>query len=137
MIHTIGPMSHLFIKKTKFIGFVAILSIVLNHFGIKMTAILSTLGIGGLAFALAAKDTLSNLFGGITILMDDIFRQGDWITIQEVEGTVVEVGVRSTTVRTFKNALVSVPNATIANHQVVNWSRRNIGRRIKMNIGVT
>ncbi|MEA1967068.1 MAG: mechanosensitive ion channel family protein [Thermodesulfobacteriota bacterium] len=128
---------NLFINFAKLLGFVAILAIVLNHFGIKMTAILSTLGIGGLAFALAAKDTLSNLFGGITILMDDLFRQGDWIIIQEVEGTVVEVGVRSTTVRTFENALVTVPNSTIANYQVVNWSRRNIGRRIQMHIGVT
>jgi MscS family membrane protein len=128
---------NILIKLTKFVVFIIILSIVLNHFGIKMTAILSTLGIGGLAFALAAKDSLSNLFGGITILLDDLFRQGEWIKIQDIEGTVVEVGVRSTTVRTFANALVTVPNATIANFHVVNWSRRDIGRRIKMHIGVT
>lgn len=128
---------NVFIKMGKFIVFVTGIAITLNHFGIEMTAILSTLGIGGLAFALAAKDTLSNLFGGITILMDDIFRQGDWIIIQGVEGTVVEVGVRSTSVRTFENSLVSVPNSTIANFQVVNWTKRTVGRRIKMHIGVT
>ncbi len=128
---------NLFIKFAKFIILVTVFALVLKHFGIKMTAILSTLGIGGLAFALAAKDSLSNLFGGITILMDDLFKQGDWIVVHDVEGTVVEVGVRSTTVRTFANALVTVPNSIISNFQVVNWSNRSIGRRIKMNIGVT
>ena len=125
------------IKLFKFIVFVIGLSVVLNHFGVQMTAILSTLGIGGLALALAAKDSLSNLFGGITIFMDDIFSQGDYIKIQDVEGTVVEVGVRSTTVRTFANALVTVPNSTISNSHVMNWSKREVGRRIKMTIGVT
>ncbi|MFO7749651.1 MAG: mechanosensitive ion channel family protein [Desulfobacteraceae bacterium] len=132
-----GELINITIKFAKLLILIAVLSMALNHFGIQMTAILSTLGIGGLAFALAAKDTLSNLFGGFTILMDDLFRQGDWIIIQEVEGTVVEVGVRSTTIRTFDNALVTVPNSTIANHQVVNWSKRRIGRRIKMRIGIT
>jgi len=132
-----GELINITIKFSKFLILIAVLSIALNHFGIQMTAILSTLGIGGLAFALAAKDTLSNLFGGFTILMDDLFRQGDWIIIQDVEGTVVEVGVRSTTIRTFDNALVTVPNSTIANHQVVNWSKRRIGRRIKMRIKIT
>lgn len=135
--HLRDEFINIFIKFAKFLVFITGITFVLSHFGIKMTAILSTLGIGGLAFALAAKDTLSNLFGGITILMDDLFRQGDWIVIQEVEGTVVEVGVRSTTVRTFANALVTVPNSTIANFQVVNWSKRSIGRRIKMHIAVT
>jgi len=132
-----GELINILIKFAKFLVLIAVLSIALNHFGIQMTAILSTLGIGGLAVALAAKDTLSNLFGGFTILMDDLFRQGDWIIIQDVEGTVVEVGVRSTTIRTFDNALVTVPNSTIANHQVVNWSKRRIGRRIKMRIQLT
>lgn len=128
---------NLAIRFFKFFIMVTGIAIVLNHFGIQMTAILSTLGIGGLAFALAAKDTLSNLFGGITILLDDVFRQGDWIRVEEVEGTVVEVGLRSTTVRTFDNALVTVPNSTIATQKVRNWDRRETGRRIKMVIGVT
>ena len=113
------------------------LTICLNEFGINITAIVSTLGIGGLAFALAAKDTLSNLFGGMSILFDNIFRLGDWVRIGDVEGTIAEIGLRSTTIRTFDNALIIVPNASVSVSNVQNWNRRAVGRRIKMYIGVT
>ena len=109
----------------------------LSHFGISLTAIASTLGIGGLAFALAAKDTLSNLLGGITILFDNVFRLGDWIKVDEHEGTVAEIGLRSVTIRTFDNALITIPNSIISVSGVMNWNRRAVGRRIKMHIGVT
>jgi len=114
-----------------------VLAFGLNHFGISLTAIISTLGVGGLAFALAAKDTLSNLLGGITILFDNVFRMGDWIKIGEVEGTVAEIGLRSTTVRTFDNALITIPNSMVSVSSVMNWNRRAVGRRIKMHVGVT
>lgn len=116
---------------------VIILAFGLNHFGISLTAIMSTLGVGGLAFALAAKDTLSNLFGGVTILFDNVFRMGDWIKVGDVEGTVAEIGLRSTTIRTFDNALITIPNSVISVSNVMNWNRRAVGRRIKMYIGVT
>ncbi len=116
---------------------IVVLAIGLSHFGISITAIVSTLGIGGLAFALAAKDTLSNLFGGITILFDDIYRMGDWVKIGDVEGTVAEIGLRSTTIRTFDNALITIPNTQVSVSSVKNWNRRLVGRRIKMYIGVT
>jgi len=116
---------------------IIILAFGLNHFGISLTAIISTLGVGGLAFALAAKDTLSNLFGGITILFDNVFRMGDWVKLGDVEGTVAEIGLRSTTVRTFDNALITIPNSIVSVSSVMNWNRRAVGRRIKMHIGVT
>ncbi len=116
---------------------IIILAFGLNHFGISLTAIMSTLGVGGLAFALAAKDTLSNLFGGITILFDNVFRMGDWVKIGDVEGTVAEIGLRSTTIRTFDNALITIPNSIVSVSSVMNWNRRAVGRRIKMYIGVT
>jgi len=116
---------------------VTVLAICLSHFGINVTAIVSTLGLGGLAFALAAKDTLSNFFGGITILFDNIYSMGDWVQIGEVEGTVAEIGLRSTTIRTFDNALITIPNAQVSVSSVKNWNRRAVGRRIKMYIGVT
>ena len=128
---------HLGFHALKGLGVVAISAFTLNHFGISITAIMSTLGIGGLAFALAAKDTLSNLFGGIMILIDNIFRMGDWVSIGDEEGTVVEIGLRSTTIRTFDNALITIPNSIISVSSVRNWNRRAIGRRIKMYIGVT
>lgn len=116
---------------------IIILANSLNHFGISLTAIMSTLGMGGLAFALAAKDTLSNLFGGITILFDNVFRMGDWVKMGDVEGTVAEIGLRSTTIRTFDNALITIPNSLVSVSSVKNWDRRAVGRRIKMHIGVT
>jgi MscS family membrane protein len=125
------------IQVAKGVILIIALAIVLNRYGISISAILSTLGIGGLAFALAAKDTLSNLFGGVTILFDNVFRMGDWVKISDVEGTVVVIGLRSTTIRTFDNALITIPNALVSVSSVKNWNRRAIGRRIKMHIGVT
>jgi len=111
---------------------------ILKVLGVDLTAILSGLGIAGAAIAFAAKDTIANIFGSIAILAGDVFEQGDWIESGHgVDGTVVEIGLRATTIRTFDNALVSVPNFELSSNGVKNWSRRKIGRRIKMKIGVT
>ena len=110
---------------------------ILKILGVDLTAILSGLGIAGAAVAFAAKDTIANIFGSIAILAGDVFEQGDWIETSHASGTVVEIGLRATTIRTFDNAMVSVPNFELSNNGVKNWSRRSIGRRIKMNIGVT
>ena len=104
--------------------------------GINITGLLASLGIGGLAVALAAQDTLSNFFGLIKIIFDESFSQGDWIQTSDVEGTVVEIGFISTKIRTFDNAMITVPNAKLANTPLKNWNKRKIGRRIKMHIGV-
>jgi len=112
------------------------LLIVLYFAGVDLTAVLSGLGIGGFAVAFAAKDTISNFFGTLSILFSDTFEQGDWIEIDGYEGVVVEIGLRVTTLRTFDNALISIPNGTVANKDVKNWDKRKLGRRIKMYIGV-
>lgn len=109
---------------------------ILYFAGVDLTAVLSGLGIGGLAVALAAKETLSNFFGTLSILLSDVFSQGDWIVIESEEGVVIEIGLRVTTLRTFDNALIAIPNSTLANKDVKNWSKRTLGRRIKMKIGV-
>jgi len=127
----------LLVKSLKGLVFLLVLTFLLSHLGINITAILSTLGIGGLAFAMAAKDSLSNFFGGLNIMIDRIFKMGDWIKIDNVEGTVVEIGLRSTTIRTFDNALITMPNSLVSTASVLNWNRRSVGRRIKMHIGVT
>lgn len=111
--------------------------IILKILGVNLTALLSGLGIAGAAVAFAAKDSIANIFGSISILLGNVFEQGDWIETKDLNGTVVEIGLRATTIRTFDNALISIPNFELANNSVKNWSRRNIGRRIKMNIGVT
>lgn len=110
---------------------------ILKILGVNLTALLSGLGIAGAAVAFAAKDSIANIFGSVSILLGDVFEQGDWIETKDVNGTVVEIGLRASTIRTFDNALISIPNFELANKGVKNWSRRSIGRRIKMKIGVT
>lgn len=121
----------------KIIVFIIAGMLMLVRLGINITGLLASLGIGGLAVALAAKDTLSNFFGLLKIISDNSFSQGDWIQAGDIEGTVVEIGFISTEVRTFDNALITVPNSTLANAALKNFTRRNVGRRIKMHIGVT
>ena len=119
-----------------FIILVAMLAM-MKVMGVNLTTVLSGLGIVGAAVAFAAKDSIANIFGSIAILLGDVFEQGDWIETKDVGGTVVEIGLRATTIRTFDNALISVPNFELSNNGLKNWSRRSIGRRIKMNIGLT
>lgn len=114
------------------IGFIALL----QEWGYNVSGFLASMGLVGMAFALAAKDTAANLFGSLVIFTDKPFKVGDWIMTPDVEGTIETVGIRSTKIRTFAQALVTVPNATLANSAILNWSRMG-KRRIKMNIGVT
>ena len=109
---------------------------ILQEWGINVSAFVASLGLGGLAFALAAKDTIANLFGSLVIFSDRPFKVGDWIQTPVVEGIIEEIGIRSTKVRTFAQALVSVPNATVANTPITNWTRMG-KRRINTRIGLT
>lgn len=109
---------------------------ILQEWGINVTAFVASLGLVGMAFALAAKDTAANLFGSLVIFTDRPFKIGDWIQTPSIEGVVEEIGIRSTKVRTFAQALVSVPNANIANEAITNWSRMG-KRRIRMRLGLT
>ncbi len=113
------------------------LIVILNLFNVDLSAILSGLGIGGFAVAFAAKDTIANFFGSVSILLGDLFEQGDWIAVDGYEGTVIEIGLRATTIRTFDNAMIALPNFKLADNGLKNWSKRQLGRRIKMHIGVT
>ena len=113
------------------------LIVILNLFNVDLSAILSGLGIGGFAVAFAAKDTIANFFGSVSILLGDLFEQGDWIAVDGYEGTVIEIGLRATTIRTFDNAMIAIPNFKLADNGLKNWSKRQLGRRIKMHIGVT
>jgi MscS family membrane protein len=121
----------------KVIIFIFILLFLLLQLNFDIKAIIASLGIGGIAIALAAKDTLSNFFGSLNIITDNSFSQGDWIEAGNVEGTVVDIRMRTTRIRTFANAMITVPNAQLANMSILNWSKRVIGRRIKMSIGIT
>ena len=112
------------------------LGAMLQVWGINVTALVASLGIGGLAFALAAKDTAANLFGSFSLLADKSIRIGEWIKVNGVEGTVENIGMRTTKIRSFQKSLITVPNHIVANKPIENFSRRGI-RRIKMHIGLT
>ena len=109
--------------------------IFLEGWGIDVSAFLGGLGLAGMAVALAAKDSVANIFGGLTIFADNLYKRGDWIETPHFEGTVEVVGLRATKVRTFAKALVTMPNAQIVDSPVIKWSRMT-HRRIKMVIGL-
>jgi len=131
-----NEMINVAIKIINFLIIIFGLLLILHFAGANLTAVLSGLGIGGFAVAIAARESLSNFLGTISILLSDTFSQGDWIVVDDKQGNVIEIGLRVTTLRTFDNALIAIPNATLANHDVKNWSKRTIGRRIKMNLGI-
>ena len=112
------------------------LGAMLQVWGINVTALVASLGIGGLAFALAAKDTVANLFGSFSLLADRTIRIGEWILVNNVEGVVEDIGMRTTKIRSFDKSIITLPNHVIANSPIENFSRRGI-RRIRMHIGLT
>jgi small-conductance mechanosensitive channel len=113
-------------------------SIMLSYFGIDITAFAAALGIGGLAISLAAQDTLADAIAGFLILIDQPFRVGDRIEITGLGtwGDVVEIGTRSTRIRTRDNRLVIVPNSAIAKDQVVNYSYPDPRYRVQIEVGI-
>lgn len=112
------------------------ISVILQEFNYNIGGFITGLGLGGLAFSLAAKDALSNLFGGIVIITEKPFTIDDWIESPSVEGVVEDISFRSTKVRTFAQALVTVPNATLANEPITNWSKMG-KRQISFHFSVT
>ncbi len=108
---------------------------VLGNLGVNVTSLLAGLGLGGLAVALAAQDTIRNLLGGVTIFADRPFQVGDWVVMNDIEGTVEHVGFRSSRVRTFYNSVVTVPNARIVDTHVDNMGLRQ-WRRYKTTLGL-
>lgn len=109
---------------------------ILQNLDVNITALLAGLSIGGLALALAAQDTLKNLFGSLMIFIDKPFSVGHWITSGDIDGTVEEVGFRSTRVRSFRNSLYYVPNGKLADATIDNHGLRQY-RRFFMHIAIT
>jgi small-conductance mechanosensitive channel len=96
--------------------------VLLGALGVQITPLLTALGVGGLALALALQDTLSNLFAGLHLLADRPIRVGDYVKIGDgIEGFVVDVGWRSTRVRLLQNSVVIVPNSTVARSTIINY----------------
>jgi len=129
-------LAPLVIKSLKIVAAILAVLAVLDNLGWNIKSLLAGVGIGGLAFALAAQDTVSNIFGSFTVLSDRAFKIGDWIKVGDMEGTVEDVGVRSTRIRRFDQALVTMPNSTFIKTAIINFSEMK-KRRIKLTIGVT
>jgi MscS family membrane protein len=107
----------------------------LHNAGVQITTLLGTLGIGGIAFALAAQDTIKNIFGGITIFTDRPFSLGDVIRYDTIEGTVRDIGLRSTRIRTYDRRMVTIPNYKIVDAAIVNVSSEP-DRRVVLSLGL-
>jgi MscS family membrane protein len=96
--------------------------------GVDLNGLIAGLGITGLALALAAKDSVSNIFGAVSILIDQPFNVGDWIIVDGVEGEVVNIGLRTTLIRTSADTMITVPNSNMVNSPVENFSKRRFRR---------
>lgn len=127
---------HFFSNVVRFIVLALAIVIVAQEWNYDVNGFMAGLGLGGLAFALAAKDALANIFGGIVIIMEKPFIIGDWIATPSVEGTVENISFRSTKIRSFSQALITIPNSTLAGEAITNHSRMG-KRRINFYLGIT
>ena len=128
-----------FVRRIGLIVLAAIaLIVVLSHFGVNVTALVTTLGIGSLAIALAAQATLADTISGFAIIADRPFSVGDRIEILELDtwGDVMDIGLRSTRIRTRDNRMVIVPNSVIGKSLVVNHSVPSTVYRVETHVGV-
>ncbi|MFQ5863891.1 MAG: mechanosensitive ion channel family protein [bacterium] len=126
----------LFRSTLKTFVIVVTILVVIQNWGYNITSLLAGLGIGGIAIALAAQQMLSNIFGAITIFVDQPFHVGDAVSIEGYTGNIESIGLRSTRLRTFDGTLVTVPNSVIAGTKIDNWNARPT-RRTNFTIGVT
>jgi small-conductance mechanosensitive channel len=111
--------------------------LLLSFWKINITPLLASAGIAGVAVALAAKETLSNFFGGVTVLLDQPFRTGDYIILDSGErGEVVEIGMRSTRIMTRDDVQISIPNSVITNTKIINESAPEPRFRVRIKLGV-
>lgn len=110
--------------------------VIASTWGYDVSGFIAGLGLGGLAFALAAKDLLANIFSGIVIITDKTFSIGDWIKTNEIEGTIETINFRSTRIRAFDQSVITVPNSSLVNAPIINFTKRSL-RRITFQIKMT
>lgn len=111
-------------------------AVFLQNLGFSVGSILAGLGLGGMAVALAAKDSLANLFGALVVFWDRPFDVGDWVQVHGMEGEVEQVGFRSTRIRTLSDTVVTIPNSDFTIAPVVNWSKLT-KRCVEASVGIT
>jgi MscS family membrane protein len=131
---TVGPLAS---KVTNVVVFLVAVIVVLDHFGINIGSLLVSLGVGSLAVALAAQDTLANMIAGFVIMIDRPFRVGDRVLLPSGEmGDVQVIGLRSTRILNFDNNLVIIPNAELVKNQIINVSYPAGAVRVLVDVGV-
>jgi len=122
---------------TKFIAYLFLIYTLLGSvFNVNVTTLVTGLGIGGIALAMASKESLENLLGSFTIFLDKPFTVGDIVSVGAVTGTIEKVGFRSTRIKTFDRSIVTVPNKKMIDAELDNLGMRPV-RRVKFNIGLT
>jgi len=133
MINQIGPI----LRKT-LRSVVWILGVItaMNNAGFDVAAMLAGVGIGGLAMAMAAKDFVANIFGGVTVFVDKPFKVGDRIVVNGIDGTVQEIGIRSSRLITLQGRLVTIPNNSFTNSPVENITAEP-SRKVSITLGLT
>ena len=134
----LSPAIVLVVRVLRVVLVIAAASVILSHFGINMTAFAALLGVTGLAVSLAARDTIEDGIAGVIILADQPFRIGDRIEVAAANtwGDVVDIGLRTTRIRTRDNRLVIIPNGLIAKNEVINYSYPDPTYRIETQIGL-
>lgn len=123
-------------KVSKVIVLFIIAASVMQAHGYSMTSLIAGFGIMGMAVSFAAKESIANIFGSLAILYDKVFDLGDYVTIGDIEGTVVDINLRSTKIRTLDNSIITLPNNIVANALITNISAIE-KRRINEVIGIT
>lgn len=132
------PSVTIFVNIARLIIFIIGVLIVLEYLGISIAPILTALGVGGLAVALALQDTLSNFFAGIQILAARKLKQGDYIKLESGdEGFVTDITWRNTTIRTMQNNLIVVPNAKLASSIITNYHQPQKEVQVRVDVGVS
>lgn len=111
----------------RFLVIILMLTLIIAEWGYSVNGVVAGLGLGSVAIALAAKDTVSNILAGVIIIIEKPFDKGDWILTPNVEGFVEDITFRSSRIRTFADALVTVPNHALVDQPITNWSK--MGRR--------
>ena len=109
--------------------------LVIQNLGYSVTSLVAWLGIGGAAIALASKDTLANFFGSLVVFFDHPFSIGDWISLNGVQGSVEEIRLRTTMIRTFENSLIMMPNVLFTNTSIENYERR-VSQKMNCSVGL-
>ncbi len=126
-----------FLEKALRIGIVVLgVLVVADNLGYSMNGVFATFGLSGAALAIASKDVLANFFNSLSIVVDQPFRVGDSIQIGSIEGTVESIGVRSTRIRTLDQSLLTLPNNTLVNERIYNWTSVQ-KRRVKQVLGLS